>query len=778
MSTYSYSVVSDCTAGVSPAQLKYELDMVSGIAPNVDHITRRGDDLDIIYDAALDAGEQTVLAGVIAAHTIDPNFDQAVTTIHVGSGQEFSSIAAAVAEFASNDLQGTIIVHPGTYYEVNPITIPPNVSLKAFGSSINTVVVALVPNENLFVLSDSSEIYGMGLNAGISSGVNGLYFDGSAGALTTCRDCLFSNLDSCCISDNGPGIFMVEEAIVVGTVPPETPVATTVNACFKAINGGDLRVFTTGCSGRAGGLPLGMGGYCAGKNSVTQLPSFLLLNSVNVQIASGGVTVDNGGRVELQGNIFRYTGIAITVGANGTDSDISANGVTILNSSVYDVNITCADAKNVTLTGMRIRRDLINDPNGVGPNISGFSEQTDDTGQILLGKLLVGSVGEPTSSQFGEGGSYNQNIVYYHNDNLEAGTWTDMNEVKTTNPSNTDIFVSSSAGNCFYIGGGTKFAGFNLRVSQLMDIGGGGIVYEYWNGTEWAELCIMVTWGSEPYYTLAQNLFRSDLALPGSGNRKFYVRFGKMPNWATKTMNALEKYWVRLRLTGTITTRPHVDRMKIQAHSQKINDSGATEYFGNARPIVRLDWDINTAKPANSSPGNADVYISDNLNVGRTENVFANNTVDRLGLNRYVPADMDTSIPLALIWSWTSNSNSGDIKWRIRWGSTIDGSRVYNNTSGAPSSFSNEESIDLIETVPATNYSQHTSCVAIDFCEATARPETGDLGHSHLLWVTVERRGGDSEDTCSGNVYMVNLTPHYTKWRSGAFLNMYQNVYT
>lgn len=300
--------------------------------------------------------------------------------------------------------------------------------------------------------------------------------------------------------------------------------------------------------------------------------------------------------------------------------------------------------------------------------------------------------------------------------------------------------------------------------------GAGSVICEYWNGSGWDVICIMVTWGQAPFYSVEKRLFESDIAL--TDTRKFYVRFGKMLNWTKNTINSVEKYWIRIRISADITTRPIMDRMKIQTHNHKINGSGIDEYFGNSRTVGCLEWDINSLNPSSVGIGDSNLYLSDTISAGRTENIFANSQTNRLGINRYIPADMDTSVPLMFAWSWSSSVIAGDVNWRVRWASSVDSDLVYTSISDAPASFSNEKYIDLIETVPGVAYSQTTTNVELDFCSVSSNPELSETGG--LIWICIERLGSD--DTCVGDVNLINISTHYVKWRGGMYLDMFGDV--
>jgi len=70
MSTYSYSVTSDF-GGTNPIlnQLHNEIDSESGITKTLNGISKTNDNVDIIFDESLSAGEQTTLDGIVSSHT-------------------------------------------------------------------------------------------------------------------------------------------------------------------------------------------------------------------------------------------------------------------------------------------------------------------------------------------------------------------------------------------------------------------------------------------------------------------------------------------------------------------------------------------------------------------------------------------------------------------------------------------------------------------------------------------------------------------------------------
>jgi len=66
--TYNYSVTSDFGGNINIKQLGDTIASESGITINLTGILIDGDNVDIIFDAALSAGEHTTLDGIISSH--------------------------------------------------------------------------------------------------------------------------------------------------------------------------------------------------------------------------------------------------------------------------------------------------------------------------------------------------------------------------------------------------------------------------------------------------------------------------------------------------------------------------------------------------------------------------------------------------------------------------------------------------------------------------------------------------------------------------------------
>ncbi len=651
-----------------------------------------------------------------------------------GSG-DFTNIYDAIASIPAGQVR-VISVYPGTYLEPNPLVVPAYVTIRGVGSSAATFVVAQNPNQPIFDVGGMCEIRNIHMAGANGNGGSGVYFNGIKGIYATVRDCMFSNLSVGCLTDTGPGILLVSECIFGAT---DTPL-TTIGSCFYSKNGGDLRVFVGGCSGRTVSR-IQTGAICES--------AFMLLNAVNLQLCNTGCIV-NAGRLELQSNIFRYNNTSIvSIGA----ATIVSNGTTLTGSMVYDIDIQ-SGVPDIVITGARYNNAKINNPNQVKIALIGYSSELNNTGQYILGNLNVGSQLIPTVSAFGQGNTTIDGMYFMTE---LAGIWNDSTTQMSVYSNNKPIF--SGLLGTSYLGGQYKFSGFSFILeSSTSDT----IIIEYWNG-QWVPVQFMTTWDEPPYYSVAQKIFTTNIT---TTERKYFCRFGHMPNWVASNINEKNGFWVRFRPSLLLTIIPCVKQLRLGSHATRINSDGAVEYIGNARPMRSLEWDINTAKPVSSSPGNANLYISPDISVGRTENSFAAQALNYIGFIKYVPADMDTSCPISLQWSWTTGI-LGTVKWVIRWSYTSEADNIYTSSTTIPSA--RDSSITLVDNVLAINKQQTTS-VNINFANCVCRGESNTY-KSDLMWILICRDG--RTDTCADKVNIVNFLPLYVSWREGAHSSMF-----
>ncbi len=278
-------------------------------------------------------------------------------------------------------------------------------------------------------------------------------------------------------------------------------------------------------------------------------------------------------------------------------------------------------------------------------------------------------------------------------------------------------------------------------------------VFEFYNErtSTWVGFNYMMSQADENYTTYAKNVF----SLAGNFHHRYDITIDDSIGYVDPMSLGTEYAWIRIRLDAVETDLPYINQVKLHSDHSEKNADGYDEYFGRSRPILELPLDQNQFQAASASPGNQDLWISDQIDVGRIENLFANGATDRIAGVRYLPLNLDTSSPIQLRWSiQTDGAGGGDIGWVVRYAWTSEGDAVYDNAGDAPATAPTQTTITYTVLAPATDVMQ-TYQVNLDVSDmvTSARDRPGDL-----LWFSLERPTGD---THAGDVAIIQFTAFY-----------------
>jgi len=123
-----------------------------------------------------------------------------------------------------------------------------------------------------------------------------------------------------------------------------------------------------------------------------------------------------------------------------------------------------------------------------------------------------------------------------------------------------------------------------------------------------------------------------------------------LPGHVTGTVNGVNGYWARLKVSSSITASPTISLTKLGRSRVQINSDGFFEKFGRvvdlrAFPSVSLSTvdDLVSAAPANGA-----VQVSANIRIRAKNNQFAGNSTDGVGQLLGLPFGIDTSRPLIM----------------------------------------------------------------------------------------------------------------------------------
>jgi hypothetical protein len=366
----------------------------------------------------------------------------------------------------------------------------------------------------------------------------------------------------------------------------------------------------------------------------------------------------------------------------------------------------------------------------------------------------------------GEGDSYNstgQLIVKSYNGTVYADETTNIQSEdanKLDFPNNNDGTIIYMASEVTSGGDQIKHPGVKIKVDTGVTLGAGDIVFEYYNGSAWTEFNHMITRSSRPFTHYANDRF--------TNTGSFQIRYDQqmLSDQVKTTVDGDNRFWIRWRISGGITTSFSIDTLKLHSNRWEANPDGFIEYFGSARAVTRLPVTWGSFQAANASPGNQDVYLADNIGVGRSENLFEEEAIDRQALVQFAPQNLDTSSKLKIVFSFAGDSSSsGDVLFKVRWAKSATGSDVYDNTGDAPGTAPGEKIFSGLFSF-ASNNDDIQKCVSvpIDF-PSLLLDNTDSCPES--LWVSFERTGTDGSDTYPGDVALIDVAVFYHQWCEG-----------
>jgi hypothetical protein len=476
-----------------------------------------------------------------------------------------------------------------------------------------------------------------------------------------------------------------------------------------------------------------------------------------------GLYANNGGKIYPHNVAFEETTITLKTGTTGINY-IEGGGVYARGTRTYDI-VQENSTGHIRLGTCLLDDTLFNITNWVIIDIDFNSESEGDEGFHVIKELHVGIPERGSETVLGEGDSYTRGMMIYTY-NHTTTIFTDVSDEAKSASGSTLQVPGTAVGNAIYmssdLNNGTdylKFAG--IKANVLTSITDGWYDFEFWNGTSWEYINTMSTQSNKPYLPYAWDVFYN------TGSQQIRFNNDSLNDWVKNDpiSSGTNRYWVRVIVGGITTGTAVLEQIKLHSNRSEFNSDGYQEYFGTARPISNFLWDFGLMKPSTNSPADQDLYLSDKISVGRVENKFTNGVTDRQGYNGYIPFDIDTSCNLKLRWSYiTDDTSAGDIFWVIRWGHTTDDDSVFRTTTTAPTTGPNEQTMILIESAPSVEDTQITVEASLHIEELISRRESG---FGDILWISLERQGGDVLDTHNGDVSIIQSSGFYTKWCEG-----------
>lgn len=644
----------------------------------------------------------------------------------------------------------TIVVMPGMYIEDNPLFLPTGVQLYSFGGDFNVMVTALNPQFTLLNISGGCYIEGFVFVGSTLFNMTCAYYNGNVISTSVIKDTRFENCFIGIHSVNGPGALDLNHVVFDG-----------LKSIFGILieNGGYVignELLSVGTESVSQEQFLTVSG-----TSISGRPSTILATDITILNTKTFFVIKNNGFAVLQSIYCQNIQKGIIV-ESGLNNILKINGLAIVNATIFDLDIQTTSSA-IFITGSLLHENAINNPNAVQLFINYFSlDEGVDTAFNILGQFHVGSARNPSESIFGTGSFNKVDIKVLLNTNLEIGTFTDITTIATTDGTIFTMFNSLSVGETMFIGSTLKFFGIEIIDILQVSLGTGNLIWEYWDGITWSNLMVMSTNGQSPYLSDSNRVFIHNT------NYLEEIRFGRLTNWATKLINGFTRFWIRVRIsTNPILQRPQNSAIKLHGNSLIIGPEGYIQFFGVSRPIRKLPIDIDIVKPASTNPADIDVFFSQNLDIGRTENSFADGALFRIGFVTGLPRDFDTSFPIKIEIVITQTvTAAGNINIVLRRGYSVDGNLVTDSSISSPVTAPTEISSSFVFVANGILDIQQTLVLEIQLNDIIA---TGLPGN--LVWLSIERNAAPTNllDTLASAINIVQLNVFYIGWNIGGF---------
>ena len=238
-------------------------------------------------------------------------------------------------------------------------------------------------------------------------------------------------------------------------------------------------------------------------------------------------------------------------------------------------------------------------------------------------------------------------MVVKQNDNSDAGTWTTITNALLDDGAGAQAMFGGTALNqAFYVGGDNPFNAIGYQISTIIDLGAGSVTIQYWNGASWTNLNFMES-------NSKTKISNADVPFEDLGFMR--MRNNEPQDWATRDLDGDVKYWMRVIVTGAITTVPVLEFVALFG-----DGAYDGEYFGTFQPR-HLENIYEFQDVSGRTVRNATVDAGPNTALVKQNANFANGAYDGMGFIVEKPLGINTAFDLELFLTYNgSNNNTND----------------------------------------------------------------------------------------------------------------------
>ncbi len=477
--------------------------------------------------------------------------------------------------------------------------------------------------------------------------------------------------------------------------------------------------------------------------------------------AAAAIEIGTSGSVQYSSLLIPNENTSITRGINITGDAVSLDLVSShIHSIEHDVFVTegnTGEGTELIFSAVELKVEKVQVPADWRTRARVLGTRLDtgvdnDRAFNILAEFSVGFPGRGFESAFGEGDSsvVGMNILT----SGSAGFTNITSEMSSVASGTAALLPDVLSGSALYVGTSgsfiRQFPNIKMDITDIGSTGSGDLCFEYPSGSAgiWKKIDYLVCGADAPYRQKAQRLF--------SDNESIQIRLdiNEFSNWVTSSVDGLSGYWMRMKVSSSLTTPPTGSRIKIGTNRTEINDDGFVEYFGNAEQERRIfPVGLSAVQDlAGASPANAQVAITPVIRLTPVDNRFADGVTDGFGQLLSLSYGIDTSRDLTFRVGWFAEANStGDVVFQfyntnnIRTGDNIDSQSLQEIVSEVTESIGSDQSGILRTT---------------DFTFKLPNQE------DQTLWAYALRRpGGATADTFGGNIAIAFVECYADWWR-------------
>jgi len=304
-------------------------------------------------------------------------------------------------------------------------------------------------------------------------------------------------------------------------------------------------------------------------------------------------------------------------------------------------------------------------------------------------------------------------------------------------------FSGVTAGNILYIGSNSPIYALEVKPSVVINLGSGAIICEiYSDSLGWIESKLM---SLKSYSTNTDTSSDTRLTNPFSSTDGSIVRldFTSMTDHVSSVVNSITKYWIRFRITSTITTSPTLSYLKCIPNSLLVESNGSISKFGVSEELVHKNLLVNYLDGATSST----ISLSSNINaIGYLIYDSSQSITYQIDPEYY----MDTSRPITLEFKYYFNtiSTTQVVKLELTYISPND------NTITIGATPTESTSINTLSTSGKTEKQVYTTTFTI-YCNQIVNPK--------VLYIRLGRNS--TGDTYTGNFIIYSSVYKFYKYR-------------